>query len=190
MAKKRKPKKRKHAGHVPADAGGDEKAIEALGELQLRLVEVDPAGSGPVGGEVHQTLLKTRAEKKLVMRIIGSRDAHELGRLIEALKSGLAAPADSALNSYDPSVPSREFDPEQLKQAMRAYRKRLKLTRLDDESRISVSPMTGGKDSQIRAILPPHEYERDVWVELVRPGQLLDVGQGCFKLAEEHGAQG
>ena len=67
MAKKRKPKKRKHAGHVPADAGGDEKAIEALGELQLRLVEVDPAGSGPVWGEVHQTLLKTRAEKKLVM---------------------------------------------------------------------------------------------------------------------------
>ena len=63
---------------------------------------------------------------------------------------------------------------------MRAYRKRLKLTRLDDESRISVSPMTGGKDSQIRAILPPHEYERDIWDELVRQGQAEMRQDGAF----------
>ena len=188
MSKKRKPKKRKHAGHAPTDTGSDEKAIEALVELQQRLMEGDPAATGPVWGEVHQTLLKTRAEKKLVMRIIGSRDANELGRLIDALKNGLAAPEESALQAHDPTVPSRDFDPDQLRQAMRAYRKRLKLTRLDDESRISVSPMTGGKDSQIRAILPPHEYERDIWDELVRQGQLRNAGQGFYELAEEHGA--
>ena len=50
--------------------------------------------------------------------------------------------------------------------------------------------MTGGKASQIRAILPPHEYGREIWDDLVRQGQLLDAGQGFFELAEEHGAQG
>ena len=84
MAKSRKPKKRKHGGYVPADTGSDEKAIDALGELHHRLSEGEAASAGPVWGEVHQTLLKTRADKKFVMRIISSRDTDELNRLIEA----------------------------------------------------------------------------------------------------------
>ena len=184
MAKSRKPKKRKHGGYVPADTGSDEKAIDALGELHHRLSEGEAASAGPVWGEVHQTLLKTKADKKFVMRIIGSRDADELNRLIDALKNGRTAPEESA---SQPSDSASTVDPEQTKHAMRAFRKRLKLTRLDDESRITVRPMTGGKASQIRAILPPHEYEREIWDDLIRQGQLRDAGQGFFELAEEHG---
>lgn len=190
MAKSRKPKKRKHGGHRPTDTGIDEKAIDALGELHHRLAEGDAASAGPVWGEIHQALLKTKADKKLVMRIIATRDVDELSRLIEALENGQAAPEDPDSPADDPSAPLRTVDPEQTKHAMRAFRKRLKLTRLDDESRIHVSPMTGGKASQIRAILPPHEYERDIWDELVRQGQLRDAGQGFYELAEEHGAHG
>ena len=135
MAKSRKPKKRKHGGYVPADTGSDEKAIDALGELHHRLSEGEAASAGPVWGEVHQTLLKTRADKKFVMRIIGTRDADELTRLIDALKNGQTAPEASA---SQPSNPASTVDPEQTKHAMRAFRKRLKLTRLDDESRITV----------------------------------------------------
>ena len=187
MAKSRKPKKRKHGGYVPAETGSDDKAIDILEELHHRLIEGDSVSAGPVWGEVHQTLLKTRADKKFVMRIIGTRDADELTRLIDALKNGQTAPEASA---SQPSNPASTVDPEQTKHAMRAFRKRLKLTRLDDESRITVRPMTGGKASQIRAILPPHEYEREIWDDLIRQGQLRDAGQGFFELAEEHGAQG
>ncbi len=189
MAKKKKPKKRKHGGHTPVDTGIDEKAIDAIREIHHRLIEGDSSSAGPVWGEVHQALLKTKADKKLVMRIIASRDADELSRLIDALATGKATTEAPAASDEDPPVPARTIDPEQLKHAMRAFRKRLKLTRLDDESRISVSPMTGGKSSQIRAILPPHEYERDIWDELVRQGQLSNTGQGFYELAKEHGAQ-
>jgi len=40
-----------------------------------------------------------------------------------------------------PNVP----DPEQLRKAMKAFKKRLKLTRLDDESSLGHGPMSGGQ---------------------------------------------
>lgn len=71
-----------------------------------------------------------------------------------------------------------------LKRAMKGYRKRLKLTRLDDESRLGVGAMTKGGASAIFGIVPPNDYPEAVWVELARQGRLKAVGQGLYGLNE------
>jgi hypothetical protein len=80
-----------------------------------------------------------------------------------------------------PGVPSKE----ELKRAFKAFKKRLKLTRLDEESKIGRNPVTGGKRSGVVAIMPPHEYPQAVWDELVRQGKLKHAGRGTYELAEE-----
>ena len=77
------------------------------------------------------------------------------------------------------------IDPTQLKKALRAFRKRLKLTRLDDESRLGYGAMTGGGRSGIVAIPPPTQYPLAVWDELVRQGKLRDARHGLYELSDE-----
>ena len=76
-------------------------------------------------------------------------------------------------------------DAESLKKAFKAFKKRLKLTRLDDESRIAGGPMTKGQPSGIFAIMPPHEFPPAVWEELVRQGKLKRAGHGTYELADD-----
>ncbi len=75
--------------------------------------------------------------------------------------------------------------PEDLKKAFKAFKKKLKLTRLDAESRLSRSPVTGGKDSGIVGITPPDQFPPEIWDELVRQGKLKKAGLGVYGLAEE-----
>jgi hypothetical protein len=66
---------------------------------------------------------------------------------------------------------------------LKAFKKRLKLTRLDDESSLGRGPLSGGKSSGIIAITPPHQYPRAVWDQLVAQGRLKYAGQGLYQLA-------
>jgi len=77
-----------------------------------------------------------------------------------------------------PEAPTNE----ELKRAMKAFKKRLKLTRLDDESRLGYGSMTGGGNSSIVAIMPPNQYPVAVWEELVNRGRLKYIGQGLYEL--------
>ncbi len=74
---------------------------------------------------------------------------------------------------------------EELKQAFKAFRKRLKLTRLGDESKISGSPMSSGRKSDVVAITPPGQFGQAVWDELVKQGKLKNAGHGMYELVEE-----
>jgi hypothetical protein len=80
-------------------------------------------------------------------------------------------------------------DPETLKKALKAFRKRLKLMRQDDESRLGHGAMTGGQQSAIVGIRPPGEFPPEVWQELVRQGALRDEGRGMYALADDQGAR-
>ena len=80
-------------------------------------------------------------------------------------------------------TPSDSPIPEELRRAMKAFKKRLKLSRLDDESSLGRGPMSGGKSSGIVAIMPPNQYPKAVWDELVARGRLKYVGQGLYELA-------
>ncbi len=74
---------------------------------------------------------------------------------------------------------------EELRLAMKAFRKRLKLTKLDDESRIGHGPMSGGGRSGVVAITPPNQFAKDVWEELVEQGKLKRAGKGIYELVGE-----
>jgi len=74
--------------------------------------------------------------------------------------------------------------PEQLKQALKAFRKRLKLTRLDAESNLGGGPLSSGRDSGIVAVAPPQQFPQAVWDELVRQGKLKQAGRGTYELVE------
>jgi hypothetical protein len=73
---------------------------------------------------------------------------------------------------------------QELKLALKAFKKRLKLTRLDADSRLGVGPLSGGSTWGIEAITPPNQYPRSVWDELVRQGKLKNAGQGLYSLVE------
>ncbi len=72
---------------------------------------------------------------------------------------------------------------EDLKKALKAFKKRLKLTRLDDESKLSHGPMS--KDTaKVVSIQPPAGFGREVWEELVAKGFLKRDGVGFYELVE------
>ena len=79
-----------------------------------------------------------------------------------------------------PEAPSKE----ELRLALKAFRKRLKVTRLDDESRLGYGPMTGGGKSGVVAISPPNQFPKEVWEELAKQGKLKYVGQGLYELTD------
>ncbi len=81
------------------------------------------------------------------------------------------------------AVPSPEPpSAEELKRAFKAFKKRLKVTRLDEESKLGYGPMTSGAASGVQGITPPNQFRQAVWQELVRKGKLVYVGQGVYEL--------
>ena len=85
-----------------------------------------------------------------------------------------------ASDASQPPVPT----PKELKAAMKAFKKRLKLTCLDDQSRIGVGPMSSGRKSSIVGITPPDQFPQAVWDELVRQGRLKRDGNGLYELPQ------
>jgi len=80
-----------------------------------------------------------------------------------------------------PTGPTKD----QLKAAMKAFKKRLKLTRLDQESQLSRRPTTTGQSSDVVAIRPPDQFPAAVWDELVRQGKLKRDKHGMYELLGE-----
>ena len=73
------------------------------------------------------------------------------------------------------------FTDDELKKALKAFKKRLKLTRLDDESKLGHSPLTGG-GAKVVAIQPPSGFGREIWEELATQGYLKHDGGGFYEL--------
>ena len=85
----------------------------------------------------------------------------------------------------DSTLPPTEPTKEQLKGALKAFKKRLKFTRLDAESQLSKNPLSTGRGSGIVAIIPPVDYPQAVWDELVRLNKLKKAGHGLYELVPE-----
>jgi hypothetical protein len=73
--------------------------------------------------------------------------------------------------------------PEDLKKAYKAFKKRLKLTRLDEESKLGGGPLSHNR-ARIVAITPPNQFPQAVWDELVKQGKLKKAGGGTYELVE------
>ena len=77
-------------------------------------------------------------------------------------------------------MPSTE---DEKKKAIKAFKKRLKLTQLDDDSRIGGHSQLTGAKSQVVSIQPPTGFGREVWEELATDGVLKNDGGGFYTMA-------
>jgi hypothetical protein len=87
----------------------------------------------------------------------------------------MADPTPSA-----PILPTKK----EFKDAYKAFKKRLKVTQLDEDSKLSQRPTTSGGSSSIVAIEPPNQFGKAVWDELVKQGKLKKAGQGMYEIVE------
>ncbi len=72
---------------------------------------------------------------------------------------------------------------EEIKRAFKAFKKRLKINQLDDESRLGHGPMSGGSGKgKIMSIRPPSGFAPEVWQALVQRGFLKRDTVGFFEL--------
>jgi hypothetical protein len=108
----------------------------------------------------------------------------ELASATETCYGGVAR-KEGSLTDSEATAPAGGPTPEELKLALKAFNKRLRLTRLDDESKLGHGAMTGGSRSGIVAIAPPSQFPRAVWDELVRQGKLRYAGHGLYELPRQ-----
>lgn len=83
--------------------------------------------------------------------------------------------------------PDGTFTKETLQRAMKALKKRLKVTRLDDESRLGRDPMSKGGRSGISGVKPPDQYPAEVWQALEQKGRIRAIGHGLYEVVEQGG---
>ncbi len=129
------------------------------------------ASDGEAWARARRALEPTRGQEPELARIIDARDAAALRAMVEQWNSG--------------KRPLPMQDREVLRRAMKAFRKSLKVTRLDAESSIGGGPMSSGRQSGIQGMRPPDRYPREVWDELARQGRLISAGHGIFELPPE-----
>lgn len=108
-------------------------------------------------------------------RVFKDKDAAGLLSLIERIERPPTRPAG----------PLPEFSHDDLAAALRAFKHRLKVVRLNDESRLGGRYTSGGRASKIDAIEPPGEFDPAVWRVLARDGLLRDTGGGFYALPTE-----
>ena len=122
-------------------------------------------------------LPRTPADPGAVAEAVGARDAGALDAIVSRLENPVPpAPAP------DPGVAAGAYSHDDKAAALRAFKKRLKLARLSDESRLGGRYTSGGRHSNIDAIEPPEDFPRDIWAALVAEGRLVDTGQGFYAL--------
>lgn len=162
--------------------------LDKLGQIVSDLYLADsPAKVDKLWKSAALALEKTAANNVAARKVLDERSIEGLARLISELsvpgKQPAAAPAPApapvAVPATDASAP---IDPEVLKAAMRAFRKRLKLTKLDEESKLGRSPLSGGQKSAVVAIVPPRDYPTAVWEALADEGKLKRSGRGFYEL--------
>jgi hypothetical protein len=100
----------------------------------------------------------------------------------DANEANISDDANSAATPAAASANPVVHPPEELQRALKAFKKRLKLTKLDSESKLGYGPMTGGRPSGIVAITPPDQYPRSVWEALAAAGRLKKASHGMYEL--------
>lgn len=174
MAKGKRRKKKPGSGYTPPPI--DEASVAR--EARSLLGQMDPDESGPRWGELQRLLVKAKADPNDVAGAIAGRDLSAIEHIINVLE-GLEE-AEEPLEEVLP-----EFPQEVLRDAMKAFRKRFKLMRLDHESKLGRSPLSTGKDASFESILPPEQFPTDVWPVLVSKGELESTGRGFYKIPTE-----
>lgn len=175
--------------------------LDQARELLNKVAQAPNApASGPHWKSLHTVLKKAPCDQMRLARFVAERNVDAMRKLIDEVASapppaprggaattGAETDASAARSLPRPEIIVRAEKPtaQQLKTALAAFKKRLKLTKLDQESRLGRSPMTSGNKSGIVAILPPNLYPRNYWEELEKQGQIRNTGGGFYELVEK-----
>ncbi len=157
---------------------GDPTVVAKLEELLAAIrAFADPRRALQEWKQVHRLLEKTDFPKAGTAHMVGMRDVDGLAGLIDQLRS--PAPETG-------EAPAGVPDVETCRQALKAFRKRLAVTKLDEESQISGrTPLSKGTDPRaVAAVALPVEWPDEVWSELVRQGRIRPLGHGLYSLGE------
>ncbi len=154
--------------------GADPEIVVKLNEQLAAIGEYpDPRRASSEWKQVYKLLQKTDMRPGRITSMVGMRDVAGLTQAIEEV---------SAPDSETPQPAGDAPDSETCKKALKAFRKREAVTRLDDESKLGRSPLSKGVSKSSLAIVPPIEWPDEVWRELARQGKLRDVGGGFYEL--------
>ena len=167
-------KKRKGENYKPPPASSN--VVDELVQLASEIEQIDD--SGPLWGKLHKVLLRSSVEASIAAKIIMHRDSAELAKAIEQMQAGDSVTLDGELEEAPPS----DIPFETKKKAMRVFRNRVKYMKLDQESKLGVGPLTGGKEMKFDSIAAPHDFPHEVWQILANEGQLIDDGGGFYRL--------
>ena len=168
--------------------------VKEIDAVLARLEAADPASAGPHWGAMHKLLLKAKVDPQALMRIVGARDLDELRRAIARAKGEPVAEVDPAAgtlageSSGTASGPaSPQFDEALLQDALRMFRKRLKLSQLDADSKLGHGPTSGTGQHRIQSMVPPRDHPIAVWEALAKLGKLRREGDGFYSIVEQPG---
>jgi hypothetical protein len=126
-----------------------------------------PASAG-AWAKAEAALAPSRAAEPELARIVDAKDAAALRAKVDEWSSGKGMLPE----------PDRQL----LKRALAAFKKSLKVTRLDEESHVGRGAMSSGRRSGIVGIAPPGQFPREVWDELVRQRRLVEAGHGIYEM--------
>ncbi len=176
---KGKHKRRSKGGGQKAPAPSPDEFLARATEIAAAL-QADGAEAA-LWGQLHKALSAAKADPAEVMPMVMGRDLNAIDHLIARLR-GDEPPLEEPATADEPSAPPVDVPAETKRQAMKAFRRRMKLMRLDHESKLGVGPLTGGKAADFDSILPPHDYPDEVWQALAADGQLRSTGRGFYAL--------
>lgn len=152
-----------------------------IAALAALVAEVDASGQqAPTGAQAAEQDTPKKAAGKAAGKVPGKAPGKAPGAVpVDETRTVKQMQAQKAAEGgYD------SIEPDNLKRALKAFRKKLKNARRDDESRLGSRYTTYGKTSSITAITPPNQYPLAVWEKLVELGRLKNVGQGMYELPE------
>lgn len=124
---------------------------------------------------VASLLARTPVDQTALKAAVKAQDAAALDAIVAQLENPAPKPAP-------PTAPIPDFSHDDKTAALRAFKKRLKLQRLSDESRLGGRYTSGGRASNIDAITPPLDFPPEIWQALVADKRLVDTGQGFYAL--------
>lgn len=173
----------------------DTMALQNLAEIasELFITDDDEKKARKLWKRAAKAAAHTDADPATVEKIVEAKDVRALSRLVNELtaidhRKPQTPPPPAAPRPVESRPAEEPIDPtdkEVLKKAMKAFRKRLKLTRLDEESNVnSKNPLSSGRASGIVAITPPNQYPIAVWEALADEGRLKREGKGFYALAD------
>ena len=82
------------------------------------------------------------------------------------------------------SEEQQEFTKEELLTALRALRKRIKLYRQDDESRLGGPNLSSGRTSAIVGVRLPDGFPAAIWTRLLEQGRIHSEGSGTYSIVD------